>query len=184
MGYALSGSLQSSYSETPAVAFQGQLVRKGRILPGKNAEASASMPFGTAVAFKPSGATSDFDVTLPANSNDQIKGLTLRTDSYAPAWTADGGTFGELDSTGIKTGVFMDLLHEGIAWVPCVTGCAPGDRLFVCYATAGSTYTVLGTMGNAAESSHTIDCTKQGEWLTTAAANGLAMLEVNFAAKA
>ena len=184
MGYALSAGLQTTYTETPPVALQGQLVHKVTILPGKNNDA-ASMPFGTAVAFKPSGATSDFDVTFPANSTDQIKGIVLRGE-YARAWTDDVGTFGELDSTGVKVGFMMDLLVEGIVWVNCITGCSPGDRGWVCYATGGTTYTATGQLGNAndATPSKTFDITKQTEWLTTAAAAGLAMIKVNFTAKA
>lgn len=172
----MSMNLQTTYSETPAAAFQGQLIRKDQVRPAKNAD-TAHMLFGSPVVFKPSGGTSDIDVTVPANSSDILYGIVYRTDSYAPAWTDSSGTQGEMDSTGILPNVIMDVLTDGEIWVKCTTACAPGDRLYVSYST-GSTYTAAGQFGNAAESGHTIDCTTKGEWLSTATAGNFAKLRL------
>lgn len=174
----MSMNLQTTYLETPAIAFQGQLIRKDVTRPAKNADAgNAHMPFGLPVVFKPSGATSDIDVSVPANSTDNLYGIVYRTDSYAPAWTDVNGTQGEMDGTGILPGVIMDVLTDGEIWVKCQTGCNPGDRLFVSYS-AGSTYTAAGQLGNVTEASHAADYTTKGEWLSTAAAGGLAKLRI------
>ena len=179
----MSMNLQTAYTETPPVAFQGQLYSTPkRTIPAKQAEASAHVPFGMPLAYKPSGATTDLDATIPANSTDVLMGILYRSDAYAPAWTDSNGTQGELDSTGLLPGVMMDLLEDGELWVTCQTGCSPGDRLYVSYS-AGSTYTAAGQLGNAAEASHTIDATTKGEWRSTASAGGLARLRVMFANK-
>lgn len=175
-------NLQTTYSSAPAIGYAGMLEGEldQDIIAMKNVEATASIPFGSAVAFKTSSPSSDLDALLPAGSTDKIAGIVAHSHAYARQWTdSDGVKHGDLDSTGLVPGTFLNVLRAGKILVPCVTGCAPADRLYVCYA-AGSTYTVVGTMGNAAEASHTIDCTTQGQWLTTAAANGLAWLQVNF----
>jgi hypothetical protein len=173
-------ALQTTYNDSPAVAFQGQLlVGPEKKDTARNAEASASIPFGTPVVYKPSGAVTDFDVTIPANSTDKLRGFSFRTDGFSRAFTDDQGTQGDIDATGIRTGKFFDLARWGEIWVPCQTGCVPGDRLFVCYS-AGSTYTAPGQLGNVAESSKTIDATTKGEWKTTAVAGALARLEFDF----
>lgn len=176
-------NLQTSYGSTPAIGVAGQLEGSidPDIIPLKNVEASASIPFGSAVAFKTASPVTDLDALLPAGSTDKLAGIVVYGNTYARQWTdSDGVKHGDLDSTGLVPGVIMNVLRAGKILVPCVTGCAPADRLYVCYAAGGATYTVQGTLGNAAEASHTIDATTQGQWLSTAAANGLAWLQVDF----
>jgi len=127
-------SLQSSYSETPAVAFPGQLLAGPSLKEvAKNGEPTASIPFATPVAYKPAGATSDMDVTIPANATDRLKGIAFRSDGFERAWTDNAGTQGALDANGILPGILFDLARQGEMFVLCHTGCAPGDRLFVSF---------------------------------------------------
>ncbi len=173
-------ALQTTYSATPAIGHEGMLEantpQHKRTF--KNVEASASIPFGKAVVFKGSP-TTDLDVVLPAAQADKVAGLVIHQDSYARAWTsADGTIYGDLDSTGLRPGTLMSCLVQGIMLVKVRTGCAVGDRLFV-RRTAGAGEE-LGATENAADSTDMIDCTKQGRFLTSCSANGLAWLEVNF----
>jgi hypothetical protein len=179
----MSMALQTTYTDTPPIAFPGTLGAGPRVtLPAKQAEASVSVPFGTAMAFRPSGATSDLDATLPANSTDTIMGILYRSNGYAPSWTDSNGTQGELDSVGVRPGTLIDLLCEGMIYVTCEDGCSPASRLWVRYTTAGAGKGAL--RASDAGGSTTMDCTKQGEWLSTATAGNLAWLKVNFTAKA
>jgi hypothetical protein len=172
-------ALQSSYTDKPAFAFPGTLGAGPHFkLPGKNTEASASIPFGTAVAFKPAP-TTDIDVYLPAAGTDKIKGILYRSDSYARSWTDDAGTHGELDSTGVLPGVIMDLLVSGLIWVTCEDGCNVNDHLFVRY--AGGTKGALRSTD--AGGSTCLDCTTQGQWLSKASAASGAWLKANFSNK-
>lgn len=176
----LSASLQSSYAQSPATAIVGQTRLHAKETTAKNANTSASMPIGQAVVYKPSGATSDLDVTTPANSTDKVFGFVTYRDDYAPAWTdLQGNVHGQLDSTGIVKGALLNVIREGWIWVLCHTGCAPSDRLYVCYASGGSTYTAVGQNGNAAEASHSIDASGKGEWKSTAVADAGAWLELH-----
>lgn len=171
--------VQSSYSNDPPVAFAGQLVNAapGGIMTMVNAEASAVIPFGRAVAFKPSG-DSDQDATLPANADDVVAGIVLRSHAYGIY------PFGDLDQTngGIVVGGQINVLAIGEVWVVCEDGCNPGDRLWVRRTAAGDPE-FLGGLNSADDSTDTIDCTQQGVWLTTASAGGLARLRVDFTAK-
>ena len=178
-------SLQTTYLTVPAIGYEGTLQgdADADIITLKNVEASASMPFGRAVAWKTSSPASDKDALLPASTSDKIAGIIVKSNAYERTWTdQDGTVHGSLDSTGIVTGELINVLRDGKIIVKCMTGCAPADRLFVC-STAATTYTAVGQLGNADESSNTVDCTKQGQWLTTAAAGGLAWLDVDFTNK-
>lgn len=176
----MSMALQTDFSQNPVAGYAGTLDSGPSVKwTAKNAESSASIPFGMPVAFKPSGATSDQDVTIPANSTDNLMGILFRSDAYSMAWTDKFGTHGALDATGVVAGQLMDIARSGRILVTCTTGCVPGDRLYVSYS-AGSTYSAAGQLGNAAEASHTIDATTKGEWKSTAAAGGLAWLEFDF----
>jgi hypothetical protein len=174
-------TLQSTYSDKPAIGYQGQLDAgpndKWTML---NAD-SVSIPFGTPLAQKPSP-TTDLDARIPAASTDQLAGILFRSDGYDPSWTDASGTYGALDSTGVRAGQLIDVLRKGRILVKAQTAVAPGDRLYVSY-TTGTTYTAKGQMGNAAESSVTIDATTKGVWKTTATAGSLAWLEVDFTNK-
>lgn len=175
-------ALQTSYSQTPATAFIGQLANGFSIKEAAKNEDTVSIPFGSPVVFKPSGATSDIDVCLPANSSDNLKGILFRTDGYEPAWTDSQGTHGQLDSVGLIVGTLMDIARAGLVYVTCITGCVPGDRAFVSYAVGGA-YTAKGQFGNVTQASTTIDETTKGEWKSTAAAGAGAWLEFNCVAK-
>jgi hypothetical protein len=171
-------SVQTSYSNDFAVAYNGQLVRAsdGGIMSGVSAD-SADIPFGRAVAWDPSAPASDMDMTLPANATDKIVGIVLRSHAYGIY------PYGDLDvDTGVKPGGILNVLTVGELWVVCEDGCVPGDRLWVRRTAAGDPE-FLGGLNSADDSTDTIDCTAQGLWLTTATAGGLARLRVNFTSK-
>lgn len=177
----MSMSLQSTYNAAPAIGYEGMLQGNSpsHKRTYKNAEASASIPFGKAVVYKISAPDTDLDVLLPAAASDKVAGIVIHSHDYGRAWTdADGNVHGELDSTGLRPGTLMSVLRQGVILVKVPTGCAVGDRLWVrAVATSGEE---LGACENADDSTDMIDCTKQGQFLTSAAANGLAWLEVNF----
>lgn len=175
----MSMSIQTSYSAAPGIGYSGMVEGTNNdIITMKNAEASASIPFGVAVAFLRTSPGSDQDVVLP-NTETTICGIVTFAQQYARAWTDKDGTFGELDSVGIIKGNLLNVMRQGRVLVTCPSGCVPGDRLYV-RKDIGEASEALGTCENAADESDMIDCTSQAVWLTTAAAGGLAWLEVNF----
>jgi len=175
----MSMALQTTYPTTPAIGFAGTpdaSYDPANTMTMIQAESSASMPFGSIVAGQPS-ATNDKNATLPANSTDVLVGVLLRSDAYAPAFTTGGVTIGDLDSVGLRPGATLNIARKGKVLVVCEDGCtAFTSRLFVRYAG--------GTKGAAratdAGGSTCIDATKQGQWVTSAAAAGLAWLEFSF----
>lgn len=177
-------AVQTSYTVAPAAAYAGMLAddTDNDIMTLKNAEASASMPFGIVVAFKTSSPASDKDTILPA-SGGKLAGIVVHSHDYERTFTLpDGTTAGELDSTGLKVGTEMAVLWRGCVWVKVQQAVVPGDRLFVCH-TANAVYTAKGQVGNADESTNTIDATAIGRFISGAAAGGLAKLQVDFSQK-
>ncbi len=173
-------SVQTSISTAPAIGYAGMLDSGPcDIVTGISGESSASIPFGKAVVWDPSGPVSDYHVTLPANQSDKVRGLVVHSHAYARAWTdADAVVHGQLDGTGLLPGTSLSLLRKGRMLVVAASAVSPGDRLYV-RRTAGVGET-LGALEDAADSTDMIDCTAQGVWLTTAAAGDLAWIEVDF----
>ena len=171
--------VQTSVAVAPGIAFAGQLAddAENDIITLLNAEASASMPFGSVVAFKTAAPASDKDAILPAASTAKLAGILVHRHNYARTFTLpDGSVAGELDDVGLVVGVTFSTLRHGRIYVICEDGCAPGDNLFIRYAG--------GTLGACratdAGGSTCIDATAQGTWLSTAAAGKVAILEVDF----
>jgi len=171
-------SVQTTYSDAPARGFEGMIVGKDfDVMPMINAAASASIAFGRAVIFKSGGNAQDAD--LPSAETDKVAGIVVHSNAYSRAYTDSNGTFGDLDSTGLRPGVMMNVLRKGVVLVICEDGCTKGDRLWV-RAVGSTPPEYLGGLNNADDSTDMIDCTGQGQWLETKAAGELAMLEVDF----
>jgi hypothetical protein len=177
-------SVQTSYTRAPAGAFAGLLAddAENDIMTLANTEASASMPFGICVAFKTSSPKSDRDAILPG-AGAKLAGIVVHSHDYERTFTLpDGSVAGELDSVGLIPGAVMAVLVRGAIWVKVQQAVAVGDRLFVCTA-ANTVYTAKGQMGNADESSNTIDATAIGRFESSSAAGGFAKLRVDFGQK-
>lgn len=179
--------LQNDYPTKPDAAVEGQLItpiEHANLITVINREASAAIPFGRAVVWKTSSPTTDLDVLLPAAETDSVAGIVIRLDSYQPTHTItmeDGTTttVGQLSSTGLIPGTMMTILRKGKIWVKSEDGAAVNDRLWVRAVAAGDPE-FLGGITNADDGTDTIDCTKQGQFLSSGSAGALVQLEVNF----
>lgn len=170
---------QTTYETEPAAAIAGQLAQgflDADVRSMYNAEASAKVMFGRAVKW---GSTTDAKAAkLPAAESDKIVGIVCHSHAYE-----NDPTYGELDPTagtgGVRAGGKLAVLRRGTIWVIAEDAVVPGDRLWV-RAVAGGDPEFLGGLTNADDSTDTIDCTAQGEWLDAAAAGELARLSVDF----
>jgi hypothetical protein len=175
-------TVQSSFSTAPSIGYAGTLDSNMAhdVITMKNAETSASIAFGRAVKFKDT-VSSDKDAVLPASENDLIIGIVLRADTYGVKWTdLNSNSYGQLDSTGVMTGAFMNVLRRGRVLVVCEDAVEAGDKLWVRAVSAEDGTEYYGGLTNADDGSDTIDCTSKGTWMTSASAGGLAWLDVNF----
>ena len=175
-------SVQTTFSAAPAIGYEGMLDAGAHdIMTFKNAESTAAIAFGRAVVFKGSP-TTDKDAVLPALETNKVAGIVVHSHAYSRVWTDASGTkYGELDTDGLRPGTLLNVLRKGRVLVRCEDGCVPGDRLWVrCTVGSPSTVEYLGSLNNADEGTEMIDCTTQGVWLTTASAEGLAWLDVDF----
>jgi hypothetical protein len=178
----MSMSVQTTFSDAPAIGYAGTLDTNlaHDVITMINAEASASIAFGRAVKFKDT-VTTDKDAVLPAAETDTVLGIVLHAYTYAPEWTdvTTGTTYGQLDTTGVVPGAFLNVLRRGRVLVVCEDGCEAGDKLWVRAVAAGDPV-FLGGLNSADDGTDMIDCTSKGTWMTSAAAGGLAWLDVNF----
>lgn len=178
-------AVQTAYNAGPRAAFAG-MIADGTIpdiMTMINAEASAEMPFGIVVGAKTSSPVSDRDAILPV-SGGRLMGIVVHSHNYARSISlvdpfGVGQTVGELGTTGLRPGTVMDVLWRGVIWVQVRQAVTVGDRLFVCH-TANTVYTAKGQVGNADESSNTIDATAIGRFVSASAALGFARLQVDF----
>lgn len=177
-------SVQTTFSDAPAVGYAGMLDSNVAhdIVTMINAEASASMPFGTGIVFKGTSPTTAKDALLPATENDVPVGILVHSHNYARTWTNDAGTvYGELDSTGVKPGGMLNILRRGRILVICEDGCEIGDKLWIrCTVGSPAGTEFLGSLNSADEGTEMIDATTKGTWMSNASAGGLAWLDVNF----
>lgn len=174
-------TVQSTFSDDRPIGYAGTLDSNMAhdLITMKNAEASTSIAFGRAVKFKDT-VSSDKDAVLPAAETDKVLGIVIRSETYAPSWTdMDGTVHGQLDSTGVRPGGWLNVLRRGRVLVVCEDAVEAGDKLWV-RAVAGGDPEFLGGLNNADDSTDMIDCTANGTWLTSASAGGLAWLDVNF----
>lgn len=186
----MSMSLQTTYPTVTVAGYSGQLIgaiEDADIIPVINREASTSIAFGRAVVWKLSSPTTDLDVLLPAAETDTVAGIVIRFDQYPRAFTTTDNagasvTVGELDGTGLRPGTMMAILRRGKILVTVEDAVLVADRLWV-RAVAGGDPEFLGGLLNADDSTDTIDCTKQGQFLSSASAGGLAELWVDFTNK-
>jgi hypothetical protein len=111
---------------------------------------------------------------LPSAETDKIVGITVHSHEYSKGYTG-----AQLDATGVVAGAPLSVLRRGRIWVVCEDAVTRGDRLWV-RAVGSTPPEYLGGLNNADDSTDMIDCTKQGVWLTSADAGGLAVLEDDF----
>lgn len=160
---------QTAYTTLRTIGFEGQLADSSPndVAAMRNDEASASMPFGYAVKFD--SASDETSAKILTAISETVAGIVLKHDSYADT---------QLDSTGVVFGNAINVVRKGRVLVKCEDGCNVGDRLYI-RAVAGGGETA-GALRASADASDCIDSTHQGVWRTSAAAGGLAWLEVDF----
>lgn len=169
--------VQTSYSDSPAAGYAGQIADFGRdpdVLPARSVEVSAEIPFGFAVVHDPSAPVTDQDVQLPAGATNKVAGIVLLSHSHSNAPDGDLGT------TGLKPGALMDVMQWGRVKVTCEDGCAVGDRLFIRFSGGTGAGTCRSTDAGGGTC---IDATKIGKWVTKANAGAIATLEINTTAE-
>lgn len=171
-------SVQTSYGTTLTQAIEGALADSGAhdVTTKYNAELTAAIAFGRAVKF---GAT-DFAALLPAAESDKICGIVVHSNQYSTGAEGELKQDGNEWTNGLRPGAAMSILRKGRIWAKPRTAVTPGDRLWVRAVSAESGVEFLGGLEDADDGTDTIDCTNQGVWLDTAAAGGLARLEVDF----
>jgi hypothetical protein len=179
-------SVQTSVTDAPLQGYAGMIdtAAPHHIATVRSAEASAAIPFGKAVVLDPSTPATDRDVTLPTTENDLVFGIVVHGQNFSKSWTdGDGNVHGELSSTGLLPGTIFGVLRKGRILVVAATAVvALTSRLWV-RAVAGVGET-LGALEDADDSTDMIDCTGQGQWMTTADIGDLAWLDVDFSAEA
>ena len=146
-------------------------------------ESGAVIPFGHAVINNGSG-TADLSAKLPAGASATgVVGIALDSLTFVlddDAKTTDG-------RKGYKAEAACNILSEGIAYVYSAHAISVGDavRLFhTNSASVGSNFGYAGRFGKTAEAGKTFEVTSGARWLSSCAAGGIALLEIDAAALA
>lgn len=169
-------AIQTTYLESPAVAFPGMLHGKNNtVRPGINKESTASTPFGFAVCYD--GST-QFGVLNPDATSDKLRGIVVHSHAYSQTELGTGTAGAGTAVKGPLPGAHIDVLEEGEIWVLSETDAVAGDPVFVRAVATGAE--VEGAIRNAADSSDCIDCTEVAKYTTNAAAGGLCRIKVDF----
>lgn len=164
---------QTSYGLAMAVGYPGMLADAGEndVLSGA---ATGNIPFGCAVI----KGTADDQVSPIAVTGDiaKIKGVALETKAIVNKPSLTYPSYSQYEA--------VNVLHKGRCWVLVEEAVVPGDAVFVRYA-AGGGYQGPGGFGKTAGTSERTQLSdgtngSKAKYLTTAAAGGLAVLEVNF----
>lgn len=174
-------AVQTTYNLAPPVAFAGMLADIGNndVVCMINKESAASMPFGFAVCFQ--GSTVDKGALNPDATTDKIAGLVVHSHAYADTALGLGTAGAGTAVKGVLPGQTINVLRKGRMWVKVEEAVVPGDRLFIRAVATGAE--VEGAIRKSADGTDCIDSSAQGVFLTTAAADGLAVLEVDFTNK-
>lgn len=132
-------------------------------------EASAEMPFGVALKQKVAAGADELAL-MPAADTDEIIGILAHQHGYAK-----GGALPELGSVGVMPGGRLNVVRKGRLWVTVGATVTKGQRAYYQVSTKKWRASAVG--------GDTIDATKQAVFRSAGAADGIAVLEVNFVAK-
>ena len=154
-----------SLTMTPSIAGQLGDLGDADIRSFQNAEASAEIPFGTAVV---QGA-GEKDALKPATSDDVFVGIVAHSHAYDPVK--------DLGTTGVKPERELNIVNRGRVWVVVGGRVAVGDRGYVSY--SSGTATPGRIMAGDTEDA-TLDTAAQIRFLTAATSAGdLALAEID-----
>lgn len=161
---------QLSYSTYQSAAFAGMLYDNGDndILSYISEEASAVMPFGIAVA----KGTADFGALLMVNGSSVIVGLAAHTHQVDPGQAGNTPA-----GAGIPPKYAINVLKRGRMYVQVEEAVTPASPVFVRFA-AGAGGTQKGAIRASADTATAVAWTA-ARFLTSASANGYAVIEVN-----
>ena len=168
-GRELMSPIQDTYPLAPGLALPGMRYDTGKTddITMINTHATDQIGFGMAVGRNPSG--SDKAAMPLAAITNLVAGILERSEAYAKS---------ELGTLGPLPGATLNVMRWGRLWVICENGCTRGQRLFIRAVAAGAE--VPGALRSAADSTDTIDASGCGEWMSTAAAGALAVLDFDF----
>lgn len=161
---------QLSYATYQSNAFAGMLADNGdnNHLSFINAEVSAAMPFGIAVA-KGAG---DQDAILMVNGSSVIIGMLSHTHQFDPGQVPTSPT-----TAGIPIDYTCSVMTRGRIFVQVEEAVTPASAVFVRH-TAGAGGTQKGAIRASADTATAVAWTA-ARFLTSAGANGFAVLEIN-----
>ena len=155
----------------PALAIEGQLVDSypHEISSYVSEEASDEIPFGVMVK----QGTGDAQALKLAAQADVPIGVVVHSHAYAKDT--------ELGSTGLKPKVTLGVLTRGRIWVKVEEAVTPAS--VVRYRAIAAGAEVAGAFRDTADANDTVACTNFARYITSAAASGLAILEIDMSGR-
>ena len=141
-------------------------------------ETGAVIPFGHALLRNGSGTTDASGKLLAGASATDIVGVAIDSNTFAidsDAKTADG-------RVGYKAAATMNVISKGVLYVYSAHAIAMGDAVRVFHTNSASVSSnggYIGRFGKTAEAGKTFEVTAGARWLSSCAAGGIALLEID-----
>jgi hypothetical protein len=163
---------QTTYSNTPARGFAGQVLRADIVVGKIQGEATAVIPFGYGVC---PHASDSSKVILPAAETDRVIGILARSHEYM-----DGISYNpDVTPGGVMPGANLNIVRKGRMLVLAEDATTAYGRGWV-RCTAGVAPEYVGGIVSADEGTETIDCTNYIEFQEAVAAQALVEIEFDF----
>lgn len=138
-------------------------------------ETGAVIPFGHAVLANASG-VADQSAKLPAGASASgVIGIALDSNTFKAEATADG-------RKGYPGSQAMNIASKGVVYVFSKDAIAVGDAVRLYHTdgvSASSTGAYAGRFGKTAAAGKTFEVTAGARWLSSCAAGGIALLEID-----
>lgn len=158
--------VQTSYSNEHSPAYEGMKASTSELLNSRSyfAEGGNILP-GRGVVF---GTDPEKQCVLPATDSTDalVAGITMRELNRV----VDDSDVSENQDRPVT------VVTQGVIWATAVTGCAPGDPVYLVINPAGGD--TIGTLRDSADSTNTVLLTGC-RWLTAATVGNLAQVSIN-----
>lgn len=153
----------TTYGDSRTAGLEGDIANQEvRNIISVVCEEATGIPFGYAVV----QGTADDQGLLPVDANSVFLGLAVRK-------AAKNRSSNSVDSYEDEDE--MAVMTKGVIWATCEDGCSPGDDVYWRHTAAGAEE--KGELRTDADTADAVQI-PNAKWITTAAADGLAMIRL------
>lgn len=162
--------VQLSYGLTHGVGYEGgRGDSRTMTCHAHRNNAGIDIPFGRFVAFDAGAGTTELAIRLPSASGSKLVGVLLHDQAHEQG-----------SQVGLPTGLMASVIAKGSVWMITEQAVTPADPVFARFAlvTGSGTTPALGRVRKDVDTADAV-AVPNARFLTSAAAGGLVMVELN-----